>query len=486
MRFITCLLALAILFSVALPSAYAQDTPDKLLEEAKDLFAKKKWARSLNKLKLAQQLEIPDIISNEIALYIGGIYAEMGQDSLALQNFKKYLHDDATVSKPDSFTDKMSVIFEKARLSFPLISDIKIEKSSFKPYREKLAISFNLKADSDTAGKTEVKLSHIGAVRNESLLETLVKIDTASAKQIAGWDGKDKYGKFMENGDYVILLEAVRKDGWKSSASINITIGGNTGTQEVKTLKSKSRRIESLEGQKRIEYIPGKQFVKVGLKPLKSDMTGFWNYFYYIPWGALRDGLDYPVKALLSTKYVGHALTATAPFIGGYTVGESMTSLKRGDYYDPVMGFDEDSWNHDKDVASQRAVASGVLGPVWGLTYAGIMSVVSWAGTDEGISKGFKSYINSNAFRNGYDSKYFFPNYHSLDFSTVRVDEDELEKLETKVRQTNLSIRKEIEEVNRETDSFNRQDLVRFKRDVTNIYNKKLFDLAEITIKVRK
>jgi len=40
-------------------------------------------------------------------------------------------------------------------------------------------------------------------------------------------------------------------------------------------------------------------------------------------------------------KYVGHALTATAPFVAGYGVGNALWSIDREDYYDPVMGYDE-------------------------------------------------------------------------------------------------------------------------------------------------
>ena len=102
------------------------------------------------------------------------------------------------------------------------------------------------------------------------------------------------------------------------------------------------------------------------------------------------------------------------------------------------------------------------------------MSVVSWAGTEDGIVRGFTSYIDSNAFRKGYDFKYFFPNYRSLDFSFIRVDEEKLRLLEAKVRQANEDIRAQTRSVNERTDQFNRTKVSPFKRAIAEKYNKNI------------
>ena len=468
------------------PCAFAQDEPAKLIEEAKDFFAKKKWAKALNKLKLAQQVGVEGESVIEVALHIGAIYAEIGQKQLAQQNLKKFLNEHPTTEVPDTFTEKMAGALEESRLAFPIVSDISLEKGTFKPYREKLGIGFTLKASESVLAKTTLTFKVIAEARDEVLLDTPALIDAASAAQQIMWDGKSKYAMFVENADYVFEVEAVREDGWKHSAAYRVKIGGNLGTAKVLALRQKAQRIESLSGKRRVSYLPDKDFVKIGQEPLKSSMKGFWNYVFYIPLGAIRDGLDFPLKWLLSLKGVGHVLTATAPVVGGYSVGQSLWKINKDDYYDPMLGFDEDSWDHDKDVIQQRSMATGILGPVWALAYAGVMSVVSWTGTEGGIAKGFSSYIDSNAFRNGYDPKYFFPNYRGLDFSTVRADEKELARLEARVRQTNQSITAEISAINREVDTFNHSRLQRFKREITARYNKELYDFAEMTIESNK
>lgn len=486
MNRLTVVAAVLIAFALLAPAALAQEEAGKLVKEARELFEKKDWPGALKKLKLAQQMGVEGQYAIEVALHTGAIYAEMGQGDLARQNFEKFLATNPTAEVPGTFTQKMGAALDGARGAFPIVSDIGLQKEAFKPYKEKLDITFVVKAEEDVLRETSVEIRLLAEARNEVMLETSVRLDPAAPVQRFAWDGKSKYGRYVEAEDYSFTVEAVREDGWKHSATFAVRIGGNIVTTETEALRSKALRIESLSGQRRLSYLPDKQFVKLGEKPMKSSMTGFWNHIYYVPLGAIRDGLDFPIKYLLSLKYVGHALTATAPFVTGYGIGNALWSIDRADYYDPVMGYDEDAWDHDEQVIEQRAMASGVLGPVWGLAYAGIMSVVSWAGTEGGIARGFTSYIDSNAFRNGYKAKYFFPNYRSLDFATSRIDQEELARLKTKINHTNQSIRNEIASTNRNVDLFNRNKMQRFKREVSVHYKQKLHEYAEMTVEPGK
>ncbi len=474
---VACLLA---------PKAVAQEEqPLKIVEEGKDFFAKKKWAKALNKFKLALQVGVKEEAALEIALHIGAIYAEIGQSDLARQNLLKYLTKHPTTSVPATFTEKMAAALEEVRKEFPIVRDIRPEKETFKPYKEKISITFTVSAAETVIEKITVTFKILAEARTEVILEAPVKLDPTAPFQRALWDGKSKYGRFVENGDYVFVVEAAREDGWYHSSQRLVRVDGNLGTPEVTALQKKARRVGSITGQRHIDYLPERQFVKIGVEPLKPSMKGFWNYVYYIPIGAIRDGLDFPVKYLLSLKGIGHVMTVTSPFAGGYAIGRSLWKIDKDDYIDPMLGFDKASWDHDKKAVDQRTLASGVLGPVWALAYAGVMSIVSWAGTEDGIGKGFTSYINSNVYKKGYDSKYFFPNYRSLDFSVAHVDKKELARLEAKVSKINSSIENEIRLVNLATDRFNATRLHAFKRAIAAKHNQELYDRAEMTVKAK-
>jgi hypothetical protein len=326
-------------------------------------------------------------------------------------------------------------------------------------------------------------LTIVSEARQVTLLESQVKLDVSQPVQRFNWDGRSKYGTFLESGEYVLVVVVVREDGWKHSAQYPVVVGGNLQSQEIVALMSKARRIECLSGQLPIDYVPGKQFLRIGREPLKASTIGILNYVYYIPLGAIRDILDFPVKFLFSLTGVGHVLTVVAPFVGSYELGRSIWKLDRADYYDPVWGYDESAWNHDKKVVEQRSLTTAALAPAWVLAYAGVMSIVSWAGTEDGIGKGFMSYIDSNAYMNGYDWKYFFPNYRSLDFSTVRVDREMLERIEGQIMLSNRSLQLRIDAVNKEVDDFNRSKLAPFRREIAEKHNKELCERAVMTVK---
>ncbi len=486
MRYLVVVILAIMAIGFLATEATAQDEPEKLIEAAKDLFAKKKWTKALAKFKLALQVGAKDESALETALYVGAIYAEVDQKDLAQQNFKKYLAGHPAAEVPAGFTELMKAALEEARGGFPVAGNITLEKESFKPYRESLGITFTVRANKSVLEKTAIALRIASEEREVVLLETYVKLDSSAAVQRFTWDGKSKYGTFLEDGNYVLVVEAVREDSWKHSSRYGVVVESNLKTPEVVALQRKARRVESLAGQHRVECIPDKRFVKIGDEPLRASMKGLWNHVYYISLGAIRDGLDFPVKFLLSLDVVGHVLTATGPFVGGYEIGRSTWKLDRKDYYDPLSGFDKDAWDHDKKVVKHRSLAMGALGPVWAMAYAGIMSVVCWAGTEEGIVKGFKSYIDSNVLMDGYDSKYFFPNYRSLDFSSVRVDEEELARLEARVRKINKDIQAQIDSLNNEVTAFNGGRFAVFKREKVQDLNKKLHDRAEMKVTGRE
>lgn len=466
--------------------ARAQDKPENILGEAKELFTQKKFGRALTKFKLALQMEPDKKAALEAAFYIGAIYAEMGESELAKQNLRKYVTDNPVVETPKTFSETMTKTLEEVRSEFPIAGKISVEKDSFKPYREQLGISFEVKAAKSVIEQTKVTVSIVSEARQVTLLDSQVTLDASQPVQLFNWDGKSKYGSFLENGEYVLTVVVVREDGWKHSAQYPVIVGGNLQSQEIVALAGKAQRFECLSGQIPVDYMPGKRFLKIGKEPLKASTIGIWNYVYYIPLGAIRDILDFPVKFLFSLKGVGHVLTIAAPFVGSYQLGRSIWKLDRAEYYDPVWGYDESAWDHDKGVVEKRALTTAALAPAWVMAYAGLMSIVSWAGTEDGIGKGFMSYIDSNAYRNGYDWKYFFPNYRSLDFSTVRVDQKKLKHLEGQIRLTNKSIQLGIDAVNREVDDFNRNKLVPFKQEISEKYNKELHERAVMTVKGKK
>lgn len=490
MKRVVVVLVAVLVVSLSLSEALAQSEPEKLIEEAKDLFARKKWARALTKFKLALQMGAKGEGGLEIALHTGAIYAEVGQNELAQQNFGKYLAEHPTTEAPATFTGTMTTALEEVRAQFPIVSDISLEEESFKPYREKTGITFTIKAAESILEKTKVSLRILPESRTNIVFEAPVTVNVSAPIQEVLWDGRDKYAMFLRNGDYIFVVRAVREDGWEYTCEYVVEIGGNLETPKVMGFRKKARRIEVLSGQRQLDCIPGKPLVKIGEKPLKGSVKGLWNYVYYISIGAIRDVLDFPVKFLLTLPGLGHALTVTAPFGGGYLFGQSLWQINKNDYYyyDPMAGsrFDKDSYNNDKKVIEQRSLASAGAGPLWALAYAGVMSVISWAGTEDGIAKGFTSYRKSNALSEGYKSKYFFPNYRSLDFTIVREDKEALARLEEEVRRRNEGIMHELNSINQRIDKFNGKKMWPFKRSIADRFKKELYDLAVMTLKGKK
>ena len=488
MRYLAIVFTAGFAVGLSAAAASAQDGGVELIDNAKSLFTRGEFEKALTKFKLAQQMKAGGEGDTEVALYIGAIHAEMDRPEPARENICRHLaaHPDAAV--PEGFTEKMVCALESARRTFPIVEEVSPEKEAFKPYREKLGITFVVKADRGVLEKTSLTFRIIAAARGEVMLEEAVKLDASAHVQRILWDGRTRRGTFARSDDYVFVVEAVREDGWMYAAQCKVAVGGNMETPHVAASREKLARIEGLCGQRRADCIPEKKFMKVGEKPLKGSTKGMWNYVYYVCIGALRDGLDFPVKFLLSLKGVGHVLTVTTPFAGGYEAGRVLWKVDKKDYrgYDPVLGewqFDREAYDKDRKVAEQRSLATGALGPVWAFAYAGVMSIVSWAGTDDGIAGGFSSYINSNAFRNGCDWKYFFPNYRSLDFSSVRVDGKALADMEAQVREHNQAITDEVDSFNRSVDTFNRDEMDAFRRAVAGKYSEKLHDAAEMTLR---
>jgi hypothetical protein len=463
--------------------AAAQSDPAELVKEGKGLFAAKDWTRALGKFKLAQQLGAKEEVSLEVALYIGAIYAETGQSALAEENLRKYLSTHPEAGAPATFTEKMTAALEEARKGFPIIKDVAIEKEVFKPYLESLGITFSVTAAQKALENTSVRFYIFDSIRRETALEIVPKFDRTTPTQRVEFNGKDKNGAFLRTGSYIFTLEALREDGWKFTAECPVSVSENLQTPKAVALTKKVQRAEQLSGQSLIDLIPDKPFVVVGEKPIKGTKKGTLYYIYYIPVGAIRDGVDLPVKFVCSLPVAGQVMSFVFFAGAGYAIGQSAWTPDKSDYYDPMTGFDKSGYNSDKKAAQMGSVGTAILAPVWFVIYAGLMSATSWAGTDDGIESGFNSYIESNAFRKGYDSKYFFPNYRSLVHTATVVDEEELARMEAQVERTNALIRSEIVSTNRGAELFNRNQMEPFKRAIAEKYNKELYDFVEMSIK---
>jgi hypothetical protein len=485
MRYVIIVLVVIAAVCLVSSSAFAQGVDSsKVFKDAKDLFGKQKWPRALQKFNLALKAGLEENEALEAALYVGAIYAETDEDDLAKENLTKYVTVNPTAEIPEAFTEKMEHALKTVRMAFPVVSDIGVEKENFKPFREKLGITFSLAADKKTLENTSLSFQILAAARRDVVFEREIKPDTEKSKQRFEWDGRNDLGEFFKTGDYVISITATRKDAWKHSADLSVVIGGNLQTSKAVTLLKRTLRIQTLSGQHHVNYIVGKHVKEVGEKPIKGSTMGFWNYVYYIPLGAIRDGLDFPIKYVCSLPYAGHGMTFLIPMFGCYQTGQEIWGLKRSEYRDPMSGdLDKDAWDHDTKVVDQRSAAMVVLAPVWALAYAGMMSVVSWAGTDDGIEKGFYSYIESNAFQEGYKFEYFFPNYRSLDFSNTRIDQYALENLQAEVSEKNRSLQAEIDAAKAKIDEFNKNQMAPFMRTIEQKFNKELYDYAEMTVK---
>jgi hypothetical protein len=389
------------------------------------------------------------------------------------------------VTAPTTFTEKMTSALEEVRKEFPIIKGIATEKESFKPYIEGLGISFTVAGAEKVLEKTSVKFYILDSAKRETVLEIAAKFDRTVPTQRVEFNGKDKNGTFLKTGAYIFALEAAREGGWRYSAEYPVGLSENLRTQKGVSLAQRSQRIEQLSGQRTITSIPGKPLVAIGEKPIRGTKKGTLYYVYYFPIGAIRDALDFPVKFLCSLPVAGHVMTPVFFGGAGYAIGQSVSSVNKSDYYDPLTGFDKAGYDSDKSVAQQEAIGMGLLAPVWGVAYAGLMSVTSWAGTDDGAVRGFNSYIDSNAYHGSYDPKYFFPNYRSLVFTSTSIDEEELARLQAAVEQKNAVIRSEIASTNQGINLFNQNKMEPFKRAAAEKFNRELHEYAQMTVKKR-
>jgi hypothetical protein len=472
---------------ISAQAVFAEDGVKSLLDEGKKLFAEKKWPKAMEKFTLARQRGISGKDAEELALYMGGLYVQMNNRTNAVENFNKYLRMNPASAAPDSFTEQMKSVFEEAKAAFPIPSDIQIASESFKPYEESLKISFKLAGSRATLDCTSVFIRFMDSAGKSTFYEKEVRIVPSTERNSAEWQGIDKSGAFLPPAKYQLVVRAVRQtDGWSCMTRTSVAVGGNTATPEFKSLLDRSVRTKMLSGKLPVTEAEGKKHVRVKKEPMISTSKGQWNTLYYICIGSIRDGLDFPIKYLCSTPYLGHALTVVLPVAGAYSVGKSAYNLDRADYYDPLAGYDEDAWQSDSRAADANAATMSILAPVWALAYGGVMSVMAWAGTDDGIEKGFNSYIESNTFNRGYDWKYFFPNYRSLNFSDMRVDEEELGKLQRKILDMNNEADLAMRKTNEKIRNFNAANIQPRVAEMEKSVTAELHDFAVITIEKTK
>jgi len=473
---------LVIVLSMTQTSLHAQEDVSELIEEGIEFFEQKAYPDALNRFMTAREFGVDEDADRIIALYVGAIYVLQEKEKEAISEMEKYLYANPEAEAPRSFTEHMILALENARASFPIVKSISIASGVFKPMLEHIDIEYQVEARKEVIGLTKAKIQILVQKDNTVAFESEIELDKEQDLEVFEWDAKDRTGKLLEPGVYIIRMTATRNDGWIHEKETIFVTTNNTGTEVAKDLIAKSRRASLLEQNRRINYIPGKHPLEITVQPLKGTTRGFWNTVYYIFIGSIRDGVDFPVKYVCSLPYIGHAATCIIPVGGGYAAGQQIYGVDKQDYHDPIYGFDKKNYDEDKKTADRNSAGMAILGPVWGIAYAGIMSVVSWAGTDDGIVGGFNSYVNSNAFNEGYKYEYFFPNYRSLDFTNQMLDEAELARLQNEVNKRSADIAADINTRNSRLDALNLRTFMPFKRQFEERASAELNEYIEITI----
>lgn len=468
---------------LAATTALADERSEKLLEEGKRAFDQRKWLIALEKLELAKEYGIEGEAAGELSLYLGGLYAQKGEKEAAASNFRKIIHERPEFELPGSFTRTMSALFAETRREFPLVKIVSIPRTAIRPYREKFEIRFTVSANEDTLNRTTLSFCVTDSTGKTVLAESEVVMNPQKEMQTARWDGRDRANEFLAKGGYRLRITATRDDSWKHSAEMEVVCGGNFDTEKAKNLMEKSRRASLLTGKQDVQSAPDLRDLRVSKEPMMGSCAGAWNLVYYIFIGSVRDAVDFPVKYLCSQPVVGHALTVAGPVSAGYMLGKTVYDVDKADYYDPVAGFDEDTYEKDKDASKLNSAGFAVLAPVWVFAYAGVMSVVSWAGTEDGIAGGFNSYFDSNVFADGYDYKYFFPNYRSLNFSDLRVDDEALAEMNSRIESRRREIQSKVVRYNEAGRTFNMEKMRPFRNRVREAYNSELYDYIELEMK---
>lgn len=477
---LTLITLLVILMS---SSAFCDDRAEKLLEEGKKAFGEKSWPVAMEKLELAREYGLTGAEAEELALYLGALYAQRKEIKTAAQYFRKWLSANPDKKAPPTFTEVMTVALNNTRLEFPVIGNVAVAREKVKPFTEDVEINFSVSAAETVMNATTVKFFVLDAGETTIFAEKEIDLNRREEIQSVKWDGRDRGNDFLKPGDYVIKLQAAREDLWKHVFKMEVAVDGNYNSEKAKSLMHRSRRIAGLYGQHSVKTVPDMKELNVETEPLVGTSKGMWNLVYYIFIGSIRDALDFPVKYVCSQPYIGHALTVALPVGVGYTVGQKVWEIDKEDYFDPLAGYATDAYNDDKRTARLNSAGMTVLAPVWALAYAGVMSVISWTGTEKGIVGGFNSYIESNAFNKGYDSRYFFPNYHSLDFSDTRVDMAALEEMNEKISKREILIEAKLGIYNDNVEKFNRNEMKPFKSAIMEKFDKELRDFVEMTVK---
>jgi hypothetical protein len=302
-----------------------------------------------------------------------------------------------------------------------------------------------------------MKISPLG--EKDVLLDKTIEAKKEALSGTIEWNAGDSPGFELRPRSYKVELAAHGPKGWKHIRVYVMNLTGNFENKDVREVRWKEDRIRNIQGQLPVTHIPGRKRWEIVEKPKKVSWGGALSWPYYCTIGAIRDGLDFPIKFLYSLPGLGHALTVAHPATTYMAVKGGM-EVDKDDYYDPFWGPDDTAYRRDKSSVELTAAGAAVTSI---FVIPAVGAVVSWAGTDDGLVKGFNSYYMSNAFADGYKSEYFFPNWRSLDFTVVRDDPERENQLLSQAAAKNAKLIADIKKINSAIGKFNLDKFSKFK-----------------------
>ncbi len=416
----------------------------------------------------------------EVLTGLGIAYAALRLDEASREKFTTVLYNNPRATLPEkTYPDRVYTIFNALKLDYPAPVDLKIDRKSVLVFAETVSLEVNATAPCVLA----LRITPLG--EKDVLLDKKVELKKDNLTAKFEWLVGESPGFALRPRTYKISVTSHGKKDWSWTREYLIGITGNFDAKEVAEVARKEDRYRALQGQLPLTHIPGRKRWELVEVPKQFSWKGFLSYPYYGTVGAIRDGLDFPIKALYSVPGLGHALTVVHPALV-FVMVDGAQGVKKDEYesifWGPLSDADE-KYKSDKQAAKGNAALAAVASFV---AIPAIMSVFSWAGTDDGIAKGFYSYYDSNAFQNGYKQEYFFPNWRSMDFTVIKDDPVKEKKLLRQAKEKNARLNGEIEAANKVIDSFNLESYSKWRFDLYKNARKSLEQILQIDMKLGK
>jgi tetratricopeptide (TPR) repeat protein len=460
------------------PESDDDDTESPTLMKARSALLRGEYGVAGREFQEALEEELSLAEETEALRGLGIAYSALEFDKAAIQAFEQALYRDPQAKLPEKrYPDRVYRIYDEVAQEFPAPLELKVTTGSVLALTEPVGLDFTITAPC----RLKIKITPLG--EKDILLEKTVEVKKDSLTDSIEWIAGTSPGFVLRPRTYKVELSTKGKEDWQWTREYSMKLSGNFDAREVRDAAKKEDRFRALQGQLHLTHIPGQKRWELVEKPKMFSWKGFWSYPYYGTVGVIRDGLDFPVKFLYSVPGLGHALTVAHPFLV-FTAVEAAQDVKKDDYesifWGPLSDADE-QYKSDKQAAKGNAALAAAASLV---AVPAVMSVVSWAGTDDGISKGFLSYYESNAFSNGYDRKYFFPNWRSMDFEVIRDDPEKEKSLLTEAKNKNEGLNGRIRSRNEEISGFNIEKFFKWRFELLTEARKNLKEVLRIETKL--